>query len=142
MQAHCEQRGLECVLVVAALAILARELARMWIGCVAIRACFVCYRLLEVAGLMAIVADGFDMGSVEWKGSLVVIESGGAGPERFPARGSVAGVASCRECRVMRIFVAIGTGSERDVFVRNNCFRRLSPAAMTLVASDLLMQAS
>lgn len=84
MHAHGEQRRLECILVVTTLAILAAELALVWIRRVAVRAQRVRDRLLEVAALVAIVAAGFGVGSVEWKRRLVVIESGG-GAHRFPA---------------------------------------------------------
>lgn len=83
MAAHGEQGRLECVFVVTALAILAGELAFVWIGRVAIRALPVCDWPFEVATLVAIVAAGLDVRSVQREGGLIVIETRG-GPDGFP----------------------------------------------------------
>jgi len=74
MAAHGERSLVECLFVVAAVAVLALELPLVRIRRVAISAEVMRHRLFEVAAFVAIIARRFDMRSVERKCGFVVIE--------------------------------------------------------------------
>ncbi len=121
------------------LAVLAGELALVRIGRMTIRAFQVRHRLFEIAALVAIVAGGLAMRAVQRERGFVMIETC-VRPNRFPAGCRVATVACGGESSMVRIFMAIGAGSERDIFVLHNALRSFGSRTMALAANQFLMQ--
>ena len=137
---HGEERRLESILAVTEPAILARKLALVRIGTVAVGALIMRHGLLEIAAFVTARASQLFMRSMQRELGLAVIEVGGQRPHQFPSRRHVAALARRGERSLMRVVMAIAASAEPNIGVRYEYLGVLCTRAVALRAGYSFMQ--